>query len=271
MPRKESEAGPKGNGPVPQQEEFGSGQPTLANVYRMVEERFDKSECRPEKLTNDLTSMNQRVASLEQDARQPRLAMEPHGPADTKTRERTEGTAKAVQAMHGDNFSSNGVQAGPKTTSTSFGVKVEPPALPCRDDIVVNNGAAAPKSYLSPLEMRSPTAAGGLLPTGKTSTATKTTFEHPTLWFCLTEDTDLGTSTPSTLYDSSFRRSNLLAASCRRVTETKSDKIGCLIQVVLKVVSAPACFWERGAPCFVRGLYFWSGWRRSAMFFWLEG
>ena len=132
----------------------------------MVEELFDKSEWRLKKLTNDLRSMNQRVASLEQGARQPRLAMEAHGPADTKTRERTEGIAKAVRVMHGDSFSSNRVQAGPKTTSTSFGVKVEPPALPCRDDIVVNNSAAAPKLYRSPLKMRSPTAAGG-----ETSTA----------------------------------------------------------------------------------------------------
>ena len=35
MPRKESEAVHAGNGPIPQQEEFGSGQPTLlADVYR---------------------------------------------------------------------------------------------------------------------------------------------------------------------------------------------------------------------------------------------
>ena len=45
--------------------------------------------------------MNQLVARLEQDTRQPRLAMEEDGPADTKTRERTEGAAKAVQAKHG--------------------------------------------------------------------------------------------------------------------------------------------------------------------------
>ena len=36
MPRKEDKAVPESNGPVPQQEEFGSGQPTLADVYRMV-------------------------------------------------------------------------------------------------------------------------------------------------------------------------------------------------------------------------------------------
>ena len=33
MPREESEVVPEGNDPVPQQEEFGSGQPTLAEVY----------------------------------------------------------------------------------------------------------------------------------------------------------------------------------------------------------------------------------------------
>ena len=36
MLRKESEAVPEGNGPVPQQEELGSGQPTLEDVHRMV-------------------------------------------------------------------------------------------------------------------------------------------------------------------------------------------------------------------------------------------
>ena len=40
--------------------------------------------------------MDQRLTSLEQDARQPRLAMEADGLADTKTRERTEGAATAV-------------------------------------------------------------------------------------------------------------------------------------------------------------------------------
>ena len=33
MPRKESEDVLEGDGPVPQQEEFGSGLPTLADVY----------------------------------------------------------------------------------------------------------------------------------------------------------------------------------------------------------------------------------------------
>ena len=97
--------------------------------------------------------LEQHLASLEEDARQPRLAMEANGPADTKTRERTEGAAKVVQATHGDSFSASRVNPDLKTNSpSSFGVKAEPPALPCRDDVVVENGAAAPKSCLSPLD-----------------------------------------------------------------------------------------------------------------------
>ena len=38
MPRKESEAVPEDNGLVHQREEFGSGQPTLEDVYRVLEE-----------------------------------------------------------------------------------------------------------------------------------------------------------------------------------------------------------------------------------------
>ena len=133
--------------------------------------------------------MDQRAARLEQDARQPRLALEVDRPADTKTRERMEGAATAVQAMHGGSFSASRVDPGSKTISTSFGVKAELPAFPCRDYVVVENGAAALKSWPSSLEMRTTTAAGGLLLTGETSTATRTTFDDSTLWFCQTEET----------------------------------------------------------------------------------
>ena len=134
--------------------------------------------------------MEQCVARLEQDARQPRLTMEADGPANTKTRERMEGTATAIQAKHGDSFSDSRVDPGPKTNSTSFGVKAEPPALPRRDDVLVENGAAAPKSCLLSLEMRSPTAPGGLLPTGEASKATRTTFNQPPLRPYSTEETN---------------------------------------------------------------------------------
>ena len=108
-------------------------------------------------LAEEMRATKQRLVGLEQDARQPRLAMEADVPADKKTRERTKGAATAVQAMHGDSFSANRVDLDPKR-STSFGDDFTgPPALPCsRDDALVGNGTAAPKSCLPPLEMRSP-------------------------------------------------------------------------------------------------------------------
>ena len=104
-------------------------------------------------------------------------------PADKKTRERTEGAATAVQAKLRDSCSANQVDPDPMCL-TSFGDdSIGPPALPCsRNDALVGNGAAAPKSCLSPLEMRTATAAGGLLPAGTTFTATRTTSDQPHLW-----------------------------------------------------------------------------------------
>ena len=110
-------------------------------------------------------------------------------------------------------------------------MKVEPPALPCRDDVVVESDDAAPKSCLPSLEMRTATAAGGLVPTGKTSTATETNLNQPPLRFYSTEETDSEaickkSSTPYVSYVSSvFQKSNLPTAPyCRRVVETKSSQ-----------------------------------------------
>ena len=59
MPRKESKAIPEGNGPVPQQEEVGSGQPMLADVYRMVKEVFDEMwDRKTHDINEDLRSLN---------------------------------------------------------------------------------------------------------------------------------------------------------------------------------------------------------------------
>ena len=208
----------------------------------------------------------QLTARLEHDVRQPRLAMKVDGPASTKTRERTKGAATVVQAMRGDSFSARRVEPGPNTDSTSFGVKAEPSALPCRDNVVVENGDAAPKSCLPSLEMRSPIAAGGLVPTGKTATTTETNFNQPPLWLYSTEKMDseanskeknIRTSTPYVSYDSNvFQESNPSAAPlCRRVVETNPGKIGRLFQAVRKVSPAPARFWDRGARWFVVRLY----------------
>ena len=83
-------------------------------------------------------------ARLEQVTRQPHLAAEADGPAKTKTRERTEGAAIAVQAMRGDSCTTaQKVQDRPKT-SISFGVMAEPPVLPCREDVLVEDGVTSP-------------------------------------------------------------------------------------------------------------------------------
>ena len=157
--------------------------------------------------------------------------MEADGPANTKTRERTEGAATAVQAMHGDSCSADRVDPDPMCSTSSGDDCTGPPAPLCSgENAFVDDRAAAPKSCLPSLEMRSPSAAGGLLPTGEASTTTKITFNKPPLRFCSTEEanpkkTNLWTSVPPAWYDSSFWTNNLLAAfSCRRVIETKSGQ-----------------------------------------------
>ena len=193
--------------------------------------------------------------------------MEADGPSDTKSRRHTEGAAKAVQAMYGNSFSANRVNPDPMCL-ISFGVKAELSAPPCRGEVLVENGAAVPKSCLSPLEMRSPTAAGGLFPAGMVSTATRYIFHQLPLWFCMTEETF---SRTSNLYLSYFSISgwinNQQPPSWPRSLKQNRGKIWCLIQAGRQVVSVPARFWERGARCFVGRLSFWSGWWRSAAFF----
>ena len=182
--------------------------------FREITSHFDK-------LKELMRRLEQHLICQKHNARQPRLAMEEtDGHANTKTRERTEGAAAAVQAMRGDGFSARRVEPGPNTNSTSFGVKAEPTALPCMDDVVVESGDAAPKSCPPSLKMRSSTAPGGLVPTSEASTATETNFNQPPLLFHSTEETDseasskepnLRTSTEFAWYDSNvFEESNLL-------------------------------------------------------------
>ena len=257
MLRKASEAVSEGNGPVHQEEEFEFGQPAPVDEFREIRSQFSK-------LKELMRRLEQHILSQEQDARQPRLATEADGPADTKTRERTEGAATAVQAMRGDGFSARRVEPGPNTNSTGFSVKADPPALPCRDDGVVESGPAASESCLPSLEMRSSTTTGGLVPTGEASKAKETNFNQPPLRFCSTEETDhleancKKASISSASYDSSsvFQERNLSAFPTAGGSLTQSPgKIGPLIQAVRKVTSAPAHFWYRGARWFVARLY----------------
>ena len=202
----------------------------------------------------DWRSTNQYVASLEPDA-------SCDGGRRTSKHENSrahESAAKAVQAKHGDSCSATRVDPGPKINSTSFGLKAEPPALPCRDDVLVENGNASSKSCLPSLEMCSPSAVAGLLPTGETSTATKMTFNRPPLRPYPTEEINLRTTAQPVSYDSSFW--NLLAASsCRRVIEIKPGQNGTFDPGDSQGRLAPAYVWERGARCFVASLCVWGG------------
>ena len=264
MPREE-------NVPVRQQEEFGFDQPKLAGVYRpsdksligqqikLMKSHLEEQEKMLDKFRDGIMGLfDQLAVRPEQDARQPRLAIEADGPANTKTRECTEGAATAVQAMHGDSCSTaQKVQDGPKT-SISFGVMAEPPDLPCREDVLVEDGATSPESCLPSLEMRSSTAAGGLVSTGETSTATETTVNKPLLQSYSSEEENskkkkLRTSTPTsrTTAVPVRRVPCLLLPTAGGSLRQNPGKIGRLIQAVRKVIPASARFWDRGARWFV--------------------
>ena len=63
MPRNWSKAVPESNGPVPQQEELRSDHPTLADVHRLFEERFDTQSKMIDELVEEMRATEQRSAS----------------------------------------------------------------------------------------------------------------------------------------------------------------------------------------------------------------
>ena len=135
---------------------------------------------------------------------------------------------------------------GPMSNSNSFGMMAELPTFPCRDDFVVEIGDAAPKSCLPSMAMRTITAAGGLLPTGKTATET-TTFNESPLWLTrprrriqkrrFSRRLRLHTSRTTAVSGTC-----LLPPPAEGSSRQSQDKIGRSIQVVIKVISAPARF-----------------------------
>ena len=190
MLRKKSKAVPEGNSPVPQDAYVMLGGITVVKLRRVMSEALDKAVNKhfgpKPKNSEEMRATDQRLAELLHGAQQPRLAMEADGKSDTKTRKRVE-DATAYQAKHEDSCSAKKVQAGP-TSSTNFGMKAESPALPHRDDVLVDKSAAAPKACPSPVKMSTLTATGDLLPAGTASAATTTIFHQPPLSFCLTEE-----------------------------------------------------------------------------------
>ena len=95
MPREKSIAVPKGNSPVPQNTSE-IGRITMDKIRRIISEALEKSFDKLEKSLDrmseitdrSLRATDQRLAGLEHDARQPRLATEADAKSDSKTRKR---------------------------------------------------------------------------------------------------------------------------------------------------------------------------------------
>ena len=212
MPRKKSKAVLEVNGPLSQDAYVMLGGNILEDLRRIMSEALDRAFDEP---TENMRRANQRLVGLEQEAQQPCLAMEADVKPDTKNRKRTEGATAAEQAKHRDSCFSKRVQAGP-TSSTSFGMKAEPPAPPRKDDVLVDKGAAAPKPCLSSVKMRTLTVTGDLLPAGKASTATRMIFYQLLLWFCPTEEINPRTTIQYAMDYSSFWKMNVLETKSRQ-------------------------------------------------------
>ena len=180
-----------------------------------------------------MRAARQRLAGLEQDARQPRLVTEVDVPTHTKTCKRAEDAA-ADQAKHGDSCFAKKVDPD-LMYLTSFGDDfTKPPTLPrCRDDAMVNKGAEAPKPCRSPVETRTPTVASGLLPAGTASTAMRAIFPRPLFSWSPSEETKKSTS----------RTNNQLAPLCGwRVIHMKSRQTLVYDLATVQVVYAAASF-----------------------------
>ena len=116
------------------------------------------------KKTKKMRATVQRLAGPEYDARQPRLAVEADVNPDTNARMHTEDAA-ADRVISGDNSFAQ-VDPDPICLTIFGDDTTEPLALPRRDGVLVDKGTAVPKPCLSPVEMRTLTATGGLLSAG---------------------------------------------------------------------------------------------------------
>ena len=113
MPRNRSKAVPEGKSPFPHHDEFGSGEPTMTELYRMLEERFDRSDKQLHELIGKMRATNPRLADLQHHAQQPRLATE----ADSYQTRRLSSVRRTLQQIE-------------RSTASCFGDDpTEPPAL----------------------------------------------------------------------------------------------------------------------------------------------
>ena len=223
------------------------------DVYRIIEELFDKSDGKMDELADEMREIEQRVASLEHDARQPRLAMEADVPADKNARELTEGAAAAVQAKHEDSCSANRADLDPMCL-TSFGDdSTGLLALPCSlDNALVGNDAAAPKSCLSPLGCAHQQPPVAYPPPAKPLQRQGSPFISSVFGSAQPRRRILRRCQLNTPCTTAFSGgTSFLPLSGGGLYKQNLGELWYSIQAVLKVVYAPTRFWERRARRFV--------------------
>ena len=173
-------------------DKFGSDQLTMVDLYRMVVERFDRSDKQFDELMENIRVTNHCSAGLEHEAWQLRNAREADVKTIKKIRKRTEGTAAADRTKYnGDSSFARRIDDSP-TSLTCFGMIAKPPLAleKCIGDALVSKGAEAPKPHLPPEEVGIlSSAADGLLSTGAASPAMRSIFPQPCFSWSLSEET----------------------------------------------------------------------------------
>ena len=130
---------------------FEEVSPKFEELGRLLVRRGNKLD----DMAKEIRNINQHRAGLQQlQAQQPRLAVKADVLDDEKTRESREDFVP--DGRLGD-VSSDRIHDPMRLTSFGDQGYIEPPALPCRDDALVNQGPEVPKLCLSPVEMRKST------------------------------------------------------------------------------------------------------------------
>ena len=187
-------------------------------------------------------------SELQHQAHQPRLAMKADVQEDKKTRESTEDFTQ--DGRLGD-ISSDRVHDPMRLTSFGDKHHTEPPALPCRDYALVNQGYEVTKTCLSPVKIRKSISAGSLLDAAATLiTKTQGTNFPPQLlpWnFRETSEEKNISMTRQTFakYNRSWHPKVVETKSRQNVVFDPGGLSGCLC-------GCP--FWEGDARCIVGGL-----------------
>ena len=216
----------------------------IEEINMKMDNLLARGEYELDDMEKEAQNTNQRQSGLQHQAQQPRLAMNAEVQEDKKTRESTEDFAQ--DGRLGD-ISSDRVHDPMRLTSFGDEDYTEPPALPCRDDALVNQGHEVAKPCLSPVEIRKSTSAGSFLLAGATST-TKTQ----------------GTNCPPQLLPWNFRETSEEKNNCTtrhtfakynrswhpKVIETKSRQIMVFDPGGLSGYCLCGCpFWEGDARC----------------------